>query len=90
VGGPAGTGLIHLVKLPGKLQVDTGGVAAEISADGLRLGRVPGTVDVPPGDRTLTLKAPRYLDHVERSPSRAAASGRNSKSRSSRRSVWSA
>jgi len=58
--------LIHLVKLPGKLQVDTGGVAAEISADGLKLGRVPGTVDVPAGDRTLTFKAPRYLDHVER------------------------
>ena len=67
VGGPAqAQALIHLVKLPGKLQVDTGGVAAEISADGLRLGRVPGTVDVPAGDRTLTFKAPRYLDHVER------------------------
>jgi len=58
--------LIHLVKLPGKLQVDTGGVAAEISADGARIGRVPGVVDVPAGDRTLTLKAPHYLDHVER------------------------
>ena len=58
--------LIHLVKLPGKLEVDTGGVAAEISADGARLGRVPGAVDVPAGDRTLTFKAPRYLDHVER------------------------
>lgn len=58
--------LIHLVKLPGKLQVDSGGVAAEISVDGKRIGRVPGTVDVPAGERTLTFKAPRYLDHVER------------------------
>ncbi|MEO8019114.1 MAG: PEGA domain-containing protein [Pseudomonadota bacterium] len=67
VGGPAQAhALIHLIKLPGKLEVDTGGVAAEISADGARLGRVPGTVDVPAGDRTLTFKAPRYLDHVER------------------------
>jgi formylglycine-generating enzyme required for sulfatase activity len=67
VGGPAQAQvLIHLVKLPGKLRVDTGGVTAEISADGLRLGRVPGTVDVPAGERTLTFKAPRYLDHVER------------------------
>jgi formylglycine-generating enzyme required for sulfatase activity len=67
VGGPAQAhALIHLVKLPGKLVVDTGGVAAEISADGARLGRVPGTVDVPAGDRTLTFKAPRYLDHVQR------------------------
>jgi formylglycine-generating enzyme required for sulfatase activity len=58
--------LIHLVKLPGKLEVDSGGVAAEISADGARVGRVPGIVEVPAGDRTLTFKAPRYLDHVER------------------------
>jgi formylglycine-generating enzyme required for sulfatase activity len=67
VGGPAqAQALIHLIKLPGKLHVDTGGVSAEISADGLRLGRVPGTVDVPAGERTLTFKAPRYLDHIER------------------------
>ncbi|MEO8063500.1 MAG: PEGA domain-containing protein [Pseudomonadota bacterium] len=67
VGGPAQAhALIHLVKLPGKLAVDTGGVAAEISADGARLGRVPGTIDVPAGERTLTFKAPRYLDHVQR------------------------
>jgi formylglycine-generating enzyme required for sulfatase activity len=67
VGGPKpATALIHLIKLPGKLEVDTGGVAAEISADGARLGAVPGIVDVPAGDRTLTFKAPRYLEHVER------------------------
>jgi formylglycine-generating enzyme required for sulfatase activity len=67
VGGPRPAhALIHLVKLPGKLTVDTGGVKAEISADGARLGAVPGTVDVPAGDRTLTFRAPRYLDHVER------------------------
>ena len=58
--------LIHLVKLPGVLEVDTSGVAAEISADGAPLGRVPGAVKVPAGDRTLTFKAPRHLDHVER------------------------
>jgi formylglycine-generating enzyme required for sulfatase activity len=67
VGGPVqAKALIHLIKLPGKLEVDTGGVAAEISADGLKLGRVPGTVDVPAGDRTLTFKAARHLEHVER------------------------
>ncbi len=27
---------------------------------------MPGIVDVPAGDRTLTFRAPRYLDHVER------------------------
>ena len=67
VGGPTpARALIHLVKLPGKLQVDSGGVAAQISADGAALGKVPGTVSVPAGERTLTFKAPRYLDHVER------------------------
>jgi hypothetical protein len=49
----------------GKLQVDSGGVNAEISVDGKRIGRVPGTVDVPAGERTLTFRAARYLDHVE-------------------------
>jgi formylglycine-generating enzyme required for sulfatase activity len=58
--------LIHLVKLPGRLEVDTGGVTAEISADGARLGVVPGIVDVPAGERTLTFTAARHLDHVER------------------------
>ena len=67
VGGPVpAQALIHLVKLPGRLEVDTGGVAAEIFADGARLGRVPGIVEVPAGDRTFTFKAPRYLDHLER------------------------
>jgi formylglycine-generating enzyme required for sulfatase activity len=60
------TALIHLVKLPGRIEVDTGGVRAEISADGAPLGTVPGIVDVPAGDRTLTFRAPRYLDQVER------------------------
>jgi formylglycine-generating enzyme required for sulfatase activity len=58
--------LIHLVKLPGRLEVDSGGVRADISVDGKRIGSVPGTVDVPAGERTFTFKAPRYLDHVER------------------------
>ena len=65
-GGVPATPLIHLVKLPGKLHVDTGGVKAEISADGARVGMVPGVVDVPAGERTLTFHAPRYLDHVQR------------------------
>jgi formylglycine-generating enzyme required for sulfatase activity len=67
VGGPAqARALIHLVKLPGKLAVDSAGVAAEISADGARLGKIPGTVEVPAGERTLTFTAPRYLDYVQR------------------------
>lgn len=67
VRGPAqARALIHLVKLPGDLVVDTGGVQATLSADGAVLGKVPGTVKVPAGERTLTFEAPRHLDHVER------------------------
>jgi formylglycine-generating enzyme required for sulfatase activity len=67
VGGPQqAQALIHLIKLPGKLEVDTAGVRADISADGAKLGAVPGVVDVPAGNRTLTFTAPRYLDQVER------------------------
>jgi formylglycine-generating enzyme required for sulfatase activity len=67
VGGPGqARAQLHLVKLPGRLVVDTGGVAAQIFADGAPVGRVPGTVQVPAGERTLTFKAPRHLDHVER------------------------
>lgn len=67
VGGPQpARALIHLVKLPGRLEVDTGGVTAQISADGAKLGQVPGVVEVPAGERTLTFKAARHLDHIER------------------------
>lgn len=67
VGGPQqARALIHLVKLPGRLEVDTGGVPAEISADGALLGQVPGVVDVPAGNRTLTFRAARHLDQIER------------------------
>jgi formylglycine-generating enzyme required for sulfatase activity len=54
----------RLAKLPGKLHIDTGGVAAVVSIDGAESGRAPGDIDVPPGDRTITLRAPRYVDYV--------------------------
>jgi formylglycine-generating enzyme required for sulfatase activity len=58
--------LMHLNKLPGLITVDTGGVAAEVMVDGAPVGKVPGEVSVPAGDRTLTIRAPRHLDHLER------------------------
>lgn len=53
---------LRLGKLPGKLHVDTGGVAAVLIVDGAELGKVPGDIDVAAGDRTITVHAPRYLD----------------------------
>ena len=56
---------LRLLKLPGKLRVDTDGVAVSVIVDGVETGKAPGEVTVQPGPRTVTLRAPRYLDHVE-------------------------
>jgi formylglycine-generating enzyme required for sulfatase activity len=55
---------LRLAKLPGKLRIDTDGVAASVIVDGEEIGKAPGEVVVPPGQRTVTLRAPRYLDHI--------------------------
>jgi formylglycine-generating enzyme required for sulfatase activity len=60
------TARIRLAKLPGRLNIDTHGVAATVSVDGKEVGRAPGEVQVPAGQRTVTLRAPRYLDFVTR------------------------
>ncbi len=56
---------LQLVRKPGLVNVDTGGVAAEATVDGAPLGRVPGELKIPAGTRTLTLRAERYLDLVQ-------------------------
>jgi hypothetical protein len=55
---------LRLEKLPGKLNIDTGGVAATVSVDGVEVGRAPGVLSVPAGERTVLISAPRYLDYV--------------------------
>jgi len=55
---------LRLAKLPGKLNIDTGNVPASVSVDGAEVGMAPGTVDIPAGARTITVRAPRYLDFV--------------------------
>jgi len=55
---------LALAPLPGRLQIDTGGVVAEVSVDGVAAGIAPGTVNVPPGRRTITLRAPHHVDYV--------------------------
>jgi formylglycine-generating enzyme required for sulfatase activity len=63
-GNGAATVRLRLAKLPGKLHIDTGGIAASVIIDGVESGRAPGDVEVPPGHRTITLRAERYLDYV--------------------------
>ena len=58
------TARLRLNKLPGKLDIDTNGVAATVSVNGVEVGKAPGEVDAPAGSQTITLRAPRYLDYV--------------------------
>jgi PEGA domain len=55
---------LRLAKLPGKLSVDTGGVAATVSVDGLEVGHAPGELSISAGQRTLIIRAPRYVDYI--------------------------
>ena len=56
---------IALAKLPGRVQVDTQGIAATLTIDGKVIGPVPGEYPVAAGTRTFELSAPRYLDFNE-------------------------
>lgn len=55
---------LRLEKLPGKLNVDTGGIAATVSVDGVEVGHAPGVLSVPAGQRTVMISAPRYVDYI--------------------------
>lgn len=60
------TQVLRLVKLPGLITIDTGGVVGEVSVDGRPAGRVPGEIPVRAGARVFTVRAERYLDAVGR------------------------
>lgn len=55
---------LELAQRPGKLKIDTHGVAASVSIDGVESGRAPGEIPIPGGQRTITLRSPQYLDYV--------------------------
>lgn len=57
---------LQLEPLPGILDLDTGGIAAKVTIDGAEAGSAPGPIEVAAGERTLTLRAPRHLDTVQR------------------------
>jgi len=56
--------LIRMEKLPGKLKIDTGGVAAKVSVDGVETGPAPGVLSIPAGERTVIIHAPHYVDYI--------------------------
>lgn len=55
---------LRLEKLPGRLRVDTNGIAATVSVDGVEVGHAPGLLSIPAGQRTLMISAPRRLDYI--------------------------
>ena len=57
---------LQLTEKPGILDIDTDGIAARVFVDGGELGTVPGEVKVAGGERTLTLRAERHLDLVQK------------------------
>ncbi len=63
---PNETQVLRLAKLPGQVAIDTGGIRAQVTVDGEPAGWAPGVVQIPAGQRTLTLRAERYLDAVAR------------------------
>ncbi len=55
---------LHLSPEPGRITIDTRGVAADVLVDGAIVGKAPGEIPVAAGHRVVTLRAPRYLDFV--------------------------
>ena len=55
---------LRLEKLPGKLRIDTDGIAATVSVDGVETGRAPGVLSIPAGQRTVIIRAARHVDYI--------------------------
>jgi len=55
---------LRLTKLPGKVAIDTSGVPAVVSVDGVELGHAPGVLEVPSGRHTVLIRASRYVDYI--------------------------
>ncbi len=60
----AAVAYLHLAKLPGFLTIDTAGIPAIVSVDGVEAGRAPGVLKLSSGSHTITLRAPRYVDYI--------------------------
>ena len=56
---------IVLAKLPGRVKIDTQGVASTLTVDGKVIGPVPGEYQVAAGPRAFEVRAPRYLELKE-------------------------
>jgi formylglycine-generating enzyme required for sulfatase activity len=59
--GAANEFIVPLERLPGRVNFDTGGVAATLSVDGTAVGPLPGEYELPAGARAVRVEAPRHL-----------------------------
>lgn len=55
---------VQLAFLPGVIEVETGGIEAEVLVDGRPAGKAPGEITVPAGTHDLLFLAPGHVDHV--------------------------
>ena len=54
--------VVALERLPGRVSIDTGGVAATLSVDGAPVGALPGEYELRAGTRELAVMAPRHAE----------------------------
>ncbi|HEY5719474.1 MAG TPA: PEGA domain-containing protein [Gammaproteobacteria bacterium] len=57
--------IVPIERLPGRVRIGTGGVAATLEVDGRELGPLPGEYELKAGRRELLVRAPRHEDHRE-------------------------
>ncbi|MEJ0099671.1 MAG: SUMF1/EgtB/PvdO family nonheme iron enzyme [Pseudomonadota bacterium] len=57
---------VALVKLPDRYAIDTAGIAAALLLDGSEVAQLPGEVEIDAGAHEIIVRAPKYVDHVER------------------------
>ncbi len=58
--------VVALERLPGQIAIDTGGVPATLSVDGVPKGVLPGSFELAAGTREFTIAAPRYAEQQVR------------------------
>ncbi|MGE0466119.1 MAG: SUMF1/EgtB/PvdO family nonheme iron enzyme [Steroidobacteraceae bacterium] len=58
--------VVALVRLPGRVAFDTGGVAATLAVDGAAIGPLPGEYELKAGTRELLIEAPRHAQFRSR------------------------
>ena len=58
--------VVALVRLPGFVAFDTGGVAASLAVDGVARGKLPGEYELGAGTRELLIQAPHHAEQRAR------------------------